>query len=197
MLSLDFEAELAIATATPLLPTDLSDCAAVLLERHIGINVPGQALHDAFLPAWNLGLPLRPASVPLLLMSATVMEPLVGTSLHAALRKRVLSAAARVPEPAPAKPLEDELKAEVVRLLAAKRATAPDEPTALQYTSPVKRQRTEAAIAEFMGDKTEMVRVALANNMPLKFQVTTLQDVAQLAAKLARRDPDTMAQEEA
>ena len=87
-------------------------------------------------------MPQCRASVDLLLASAA-MQPLIGTSLHAALRKRVLSAAARVPEPAPAKPLEDELKAEVVRLLAAKRATAPDEPTALQYISPVKRQRTE------------------------------------------------------
>ena len=94
MLSLDFDASTSTESQE-----DLTSFAALCLNMHLDIAIPELALRDAFVKFWALSLPQCQMSAYLLLMSATVMRPLIGRSMHRALQATLLSMAARVTMP--------------------------------------------------------------------------------------------------
>ena len=132
------------------------------------------------------GMPAIVTTVNLVLLSHTVMRPLIGHALHGDLARAILATATQLELPARAEPLESSLKRELVGHLSSKLAHVDAEQPLISDAMVAKRSRTAESIGETMRDKTNMVRVALANQIKLGRFVNSFVDYERLRAELRR-----------
>ena len=96
----------------------MTSLAVLLLQKHLGVDVDQQPLHDTMLSLLHRGLPATGMVVYLVLLSFSAMESIIGRSLHDQLIRCLLAQAANLPMPKSPETLETSLKRELVQQLA-------------------------------------------------------------------------------
>ena len=171
---------------------ELAAFLATLLDAHLQVVVSVEMLSVVLLPLLRRGLPAEATSAYLVLLSGDVMSPLIGLTLSDLLRIRLLACASHLEPPPPLVPLECSLKHELVGLLT--KACAPGDevaqPTLQRYETPQKLKRGRSSREESLEDKTQEVRMLLANNVSLKHLPNTVVDAERLRQHLLREPDD-------
>ena len=120
------------------------------------------------------------------LLSRETWAPFMGNALHKTLTTKLLALAAGVAEPVPTTTLEAELKRELWELLAAQRPSQTwldEAPLLLPAQPPLKRSRTFESLQQSLVDKTEQLRMSLANKIATQHNVKTLLDAQRVLGR--------------
>ena len=106
---------------TDMLPDELGKFASVMLSTHLNVDVCAAELTSVITPLLAAGLPCTATAAFLMLMSDSIMETFIGSTLHGTLKARLLANAAEVEEPPRTEPLEVALTRELMQHLAKRR----------------------------------------------------------------------------
>ena len=178
---------------TDMMPDELGEFASIQLNTYLNVDVCAAEFASVITPLLAAGLPRTTTTAYLMLLSDSIMETFIGSTLHAVLKARTLANAAQVQEPPRTEPLEDALARELMEHLAKSRRPCKAEwsdnsPIKTKEITPTKRRRTLDGKAEAATDKTEAVRMMIVNKTSASRQVDTILDAHRLIALLNRRE---------